>query len=64
MICAGYMQGGKDACLGSSGSPLVANDILYGIVSWGQGCGRPNYPGVYSNVANPRSWIENNNGKN
>ncbi|XP_023288145.1 trypsin-2 [Orussus abietinus] len=59
MICAGYYdKGGKDACQGDSGGPLVANNTLYGIVSWGLGCAKPRYPGVYSNVANLRPWIK------
>lgn len=59
MICAGLSNGGKDACQGDGGGPLSANGVLYGIVSWGAGCARPGYPGVYSNVANLRPWIRN-----
>ncbi len=33
---------------GDSGGQLMLKDeILVGIVSWGQGCGQPDYPGNY-----------------
>ncbi|XP_037908323.1 trypsin-4-like [Hermetia illucens] len=58
MICAGEETGGKDACQGDSGGPLVLQNKLIGIVSWGVGCARSEYPGVYSNVAILRQWID------
>ncbi|XP_043584054.1 trypsin-4-like [Bombus pyrosoma] len=63
MICAGYVNtGGKDACQGDSGGPLVQHDKLIGIVSWGFGCARPSYPGVYTRVTVLRSWITEKTG--
>lgn len=58
MMCAGEKQGGKDACQGDSGGPLAVGNTLVGIVSWGYGCARAGYPGVYSSVGYLRSWID------
>ncbi|XP_023306032.2 trypsin zeta-like [Lucilia cuprina] len=58
MLCAGLRgQGGKDSCQGDSGGPLTIRNKLAGIVSWGYGCARPEYPGVYANVWTLKSWI-------
>jgi secreted trypsin-like serine protease len=55
-ICAGFPQGGVDTCQGDSGGPMFRRDnnnawIQVGIVSWGNGCARPNFPGVYTEVS-------------
>ncbi|MCL4168653.1 UNVERIFIED_CONTAM: hypothetical protein GTU68_008266 [Idotea baltica] len=60
MICAGVPEGGKDACQGDSGGPLACQGYLGGIVSWGEGCAEPGYPGVYTEVAYFVDWIEAN----
>ncbi|XP_077574798.1 trypsin [Stigmatopora nigra] len=59
MICAGYSGGGKDACQGDSGGPLVCDGLIHGLVSWGNGCGDAQFPGVYTAVSNYRRWIDN-----
>jgi secreted trypsin-like serine protease len=57
MLCAGDVRrGGKDSCQGDSGGPMVRLDatgswVQIGIVSWGYGCGRRSFPGVYGQVS-------------
>merc|ERR1712142_54512 len=58
MMCAGAT--GKDTCQGDAGGPLVCNNKLTGVASWGYGCGRPNYPEVYADVCYNHVWIQNN----
>jgi secreted trypsin-like serine protease len=60
-ICAGYLQGGRDTCQGDSGGPLVHKDgdvwVQVGVVSWGDGCGRPGKPGVYTRLSAYNDWV-------
>lgn len=61
-LCAGFVEGGRDACQGDSGGPLFASNdkgpVQIGIVSYGQGCAQPENPGVYADVSQLVPWIE------
>uniref|UniRef100_UPI00358FA9FA chymotrypsinogen B-like n=1 Tax=Myxine glutinosa TaxID=7769 RepID=UPI00358FA9FA len=63
VICAGFMdENGGDTCWGDSGGPLVCavtGDafVVYGVTSWGMGCGRLHVPGVYTSVHAALGWI-------
>eukprot|EP00071_Canis_lupus_P032111 XP_022265668.1 serine protease 56 isoform X2 [Canis lupus familiaris] len=50
MLCAGYLAGGIDSC--------QPREVLYGVTSWGDGCGEPGKPGVYTRVAVFRDWLQ------
>ena len=59
MLCAGSRT---DSCYGDSGGPLVegepgvsgpGDDVLLGLVDFGNGCGQDGYPGVYVRIADP-----------
>lgn len=61
MLCAGYVQGGKDTCDGDSGGPLLVNLNGYqlaGLTSWGFECAQQGYYGVYTRVASFNSFIQ------
>ncbi|MEG2129826.1 MAG: serine protease, partial [Acinetobacter sp.] len=63
MLCAeSPMQDSlTDACYGDSGAGLTINNLekpyLLGVASWGIGCAKVGYPGVYTRVANYSDWL-------
>nr|XP_004672628.1 kallikrein-10 [Jaculus jaculus] len=57
MICAG-LDNGQDPCQSDSGGPLVCDEILQGILSWGiYPCGASQHPAVYTEICKYVPWI-------
>jgi hypothetical protein len=68
MLCAGDLEaGGRDACRGDEGGPLLVRSggewMQIGLYSWGVGCGRRAFPGVYTEMAALLGWIHNTTGQ-
>jgi hypothetical protein len=64
MLCAGAadpVNFSADTCQGDSGGPLLVNggSVLAGVVSWGNGCNRAGFPGVYTRIgaAALNAWV-------
>lgn len=62
-LCAGNLaNGGVDTCQGDSGGPLMVKNgtafLLAGITSWGEGCAKKGKPGVYTEVAAMKTFID------
>jgi secreted trypsin-like serine protease len=62
MLCASA-PGTKDTCQGDSGGPLLMEApggkvVQVGITSFGIGCARPGFHGVYTRVSSFRPWID------
>ncbi|XP_044911861.1 neurotrypsin isoform X2 [Felis catus] len=65
MLCAGNLHEHKrvDSCQGDSGGPLMCvrsgeSWVVYGVTSWGYGCGVKDSPGVYTKVSAFVPWIK------
>ena len=60
-MCAGFVNGGVDGCVGDSGGPLYievgGNQLQVGITSFGIGCALPDFYGVYTSVSDYTDWI-------
>ena len=65
-MCAGYSRGGVDTCAGDSGGPLMCEMMtpdgdrrwfVYGVTSFGEGCGESGKYGIYTRTNRYYDWI-------
>ncbi|XP_069347557.1 transmembrane protease serine 12 [Eulemur rufifrons] len=62
-FCAGDENGYFDTCRGDSGGPLMCylpehkRFFVMGITSYGHGCGRRNFPGIYCGPSFFQKWL-------
>lgn len=64
MCAANFNELDESPCTGDSGDPLMLDTTLYGIVTYGLGCGNPKMPSVYTNVWYHIEWIKETMEKN
>ncbi|XP_032683068.1 trypsin-4-like [Odontomachus brunneus] len=64
MLCAGNASHGAKTCQGDPGAPLVSEQILIGVLSYGLGCETTIHPGVYTRISSYLPWIFANSGIN
>jgi secreted trypsin-like serine protease len=62
-FCAGFPEGGKSACMGDSGGPILemrgSTPVQVGVVSYGPGiCAQPGTNAVYARVTGAYEWIQ------
>ncbi|XP_051740873.1 serine protease 27 [Ctenopharyngodon idella] len=61
-ICAGLEQGGKGPWKGDSGGPMLSRWcslwVQSGVISWSEGCAKPNKPALYVRVSRYQQWIK------
>lgn len=58
-LCTGPLTGGQSVCSADSGGPLIQDNTVIGVVSWGfTPCGTPNRPSVFATVADYIDWIQ------
>ena len=66
MLCTtGGPNNARDACAYDSGSPIVlpgdaldgTDDVLVALVSWGEACADPDFPGVNARISDAYDWI-------
>ncbi|KAM0724861.1 Trypsin-1 [Formica fusca] len=62
MLCAVNATRPSETCQGDLGAPLVSEQTLIGILSYGLGCETRTHPGLYTRISSYLSWIFVNSG--
>lgn len=58
MLCAGQVEGGRDACVGDEGTPLVVKETLIGMPTRHIACGSKFKPTLYTSVSHFVDWVK------
>lgn len=62
-MCIGNMAGGVDSCSADSGGAAICDNLLTGLVSFGEKCGLQKLPGIYTDIVYQNDWIMRNGGR-
>lgn len=62
MLCVGNMTPEVETCQGDQGAPLMSDQTLIGVLSYGLGCKTMEHPGIYTRVSSYLAWISENTG--
>ncbi|XP_068626908.1 trypsin CFT-1-like [Battus philenor] len=58
MLCSGWDQANdRQECQGEQGGPVLHNDVIVGLTSWGLQCLYSQYPGISTRVSSFTPWI-------
>ncbi|CAK1602340.1 unnamed protein product [Parnassius mnemosyne] len=60
MMCSGWLNSSGKDCQGTTGGPLIHNNVIVGVCTWGEQCGLARYPGISTRVSRYTSWIQSN----
>lgn len=60
--CASDFRGKTSLCKNDAGGPVVYKTRLIGVLFWTEGCGRSNYPNVFTEISTYRFWIRRHTG--